>query len=1454
MARDSRSRPTRAPNWRPGERHEAHPARLWLKRLSMSAVALGLIVLFILSLSYFSRPRPIAFAALVVDSIDAGELATPAYASADRDRLASLSWNGAIVPDGSFESAKDLGLTAVDDPLEVLVCYVAAHAAVQLRGDETQVCLLTADIKRSELPEFVQVDEADSTSASSREVDDPNNKDRSSLVPLRKVLGALAKTPARVKIVLLDTPRIHMEPWLSLLQNDWTTTLAEDVRACNDETLWVVCPGATQGASRVDHKHGRSLFAHQVAEVLQGLHDSNENSRVDLGDLKERLTEVCGQAPFIANASSDPVSLSDVALPWSLSSPPPVPVADAEKDDDKKPADPAKPGDKKVATDPAWDAHDALLSLDPKQEITPVDYAPGAWRTLQTRLIWNDWRRQTGAEAGEDLLATEFSAVRPWLEMARNSQNQGLVLDALAPLQTAVKGYQSKWQRTWRKAPSPYRNAVRRRNLLLTRLPDYWRWKAARGEWEQSNAETDFADLSALCRSIDEVGGVDDQARAARLDESTEKKQADALRERIADEVRRAVVEACKSYDEKGEDARLSAQHQQQIEQLLLTALPTAEDRQRLWKVLKETSVKIARGEITPLPPVAAQASCEIALAKFVADFDPSREAAGDAACLFEATGKEGFADLKARLKFTQCLIDFESKLQDRFLEAKAPESRELEQFARAADALVDRDDRVGSIAAIPEWQSKLSVVVEPDRGIDLGSGEAHTFAVTITGGETGKGNEPFLQFTDIPDGLRVTSVDPEAKPSDGKFYGEKLTFQVQYDAQDAAGTDVAVFATANVGADSESFRIPITLPKASVFRLIAFNGSPFVRKEAAEIENEDGSSLDQTWLDAHPNVDTPYSLALERMTEANVDVKVELYQFEKEWDPNQALPANWEELQEVATLLPIQVTLGSGDKIRELKFKSASAEPNPTAEPAATPAQAASPAAPKGTLLTSLRFVAVISELKDQVPVRPQLKWLNINPMHPNRFLVADKSRIVRKDGELRAELSLVSHDTSTTRLAMPDGGMKAVLDMSEKLRKAAGAALIAQGSVTLMQNEAKTPTIELPSSLGDVDDRRLFVDVNKYPRAFMWVLSNDVRNMVPFAGNRLHIRPPRSQATDAPVLTFKPGETINLTLEVDAKAPDCIVEVGLRMTDDQDANRFTPKILRGIRQFRPRLVVDDNGALMVHCEVSDFEVTLDHEGSQGKARIYARMRDANPPAEDEIDLVLDATPPEIQPVTGQPLRHQAEQPLHIKVTVTDALSGPKALQYWVGTPPLSNMGSLPDGLPATSLPPSGDHETRDFTLKVEAVPVALPPRGGQIPLYMRAQDYSGEWSEVNRDPIMVDYVTQPMATSPDKIAGKPRDILVSLVYKRGDELVPCREPVVDLLDGAAADLLHAPPKDHAEGVAPGAVTLRQVPPGNYVLKAWGLVRGVPGAGTKSIEVPDDGADDPIQVQIVLK
>lgn len=1460
-----RSRPAKQPNWRPGDRQEVHPLRRWIVRLAWTIVAIALVAAFVMLMPTPGDREKVAFVPLTIENYDPGELPPPAFANSDRGGLAILKWTVTNTPKFSdpLKASAELGgwKANVDGKLDTLICYISSHVAVRPFGDkENHVCLIAPDFRRAQLAGFIA----------------PGNN--SPAVDVREFLQAMKQVPADVKLLLMDSPRVHAEPWLAALGKHWTETLAADVKATGDPNLWVLVPGGSDTVSRITHyapgaskaSSGNdppapgSLFSQAVADAFTAR--EGEDGKVTLSTLRKRLNEALGHEPLVLHASSeaqDPELLPHLLLPPAKATTTETEAAPASETSKPGAAATDSPDAKVTPPDPislAWQASDELLDVEQnKFSIGPNDYAPDLWRKLQSIMVWHDWAARTGwtppgGNSSDDPFA-DLVAAKPMLALAPNPAGASPRHPAIVPFREAIDGFKSD-EAAWKASPPGYRFAVRRRNLLAARVPDYWRWKTACG-FDPTPAKADLDLIHELSDRIAAVSQQQDGGAASELEAWSKTGDVQELFQRVTTEF--SAVEVTPLCDRKatpGKTPDLDAPTQFAIEQLLLTALPNAADRDRLWKSLREST--LTPGKMTrPSQVVNAQAQFEAMLVQFATELaeplnliDAERlqqqASAVNAAAVELADGEN--AD--ATVEFVRQLGAYNQLLAS--AAPRTPDNAVAELFVRFADPLVPRAPRSATLASLPKWNSPLKPIYDDE--LVLTNVTEANINLELKGAPVGK--TPSFQFKSIPSGLVVEHGGKPIRERE-PLTSDKFEFRITVDRNLISEPKALLEGEAWVAGSEErkAVNITVTLPTDSAFELVSTGATGLVKRQTS------AGAPQLVLLAFTQQPPTEFSLGVKRNSGPEPKFTASLYALDEQ-PPNTPLPQDFEALKSAARLLDVQVAVGKeSSQVSPLKFLPAA----PPAPPAASTTSAAAPpppAASSGEISLSSKYLAIVLEEPNAIGAGAAIHhvlWLAIEPLHPDRYVAAPRPAFDGDEAQKRFQIPIRAKTSVGGDVAIPSGGVTVSLGGSEVFRGVDRTI----GDENLTASLPIDASIDFPDEGADLTDARLFLDVGGYPRAFIWNVS-DNGSITSFQGSRIAFLEPEAPDPDDPPLSRPSNKSIDVAFEIDCDDPNCWVEMELRLFKDSgDGSEFDqflpgekpPTVIQrrrwtGTRQIANYLKPTESGRLAVGCKASDYSATLSPGPSQGRGEIWVRVVDTNDRAksiESRLPILIDGTPPEVDPVSfSETLDHIAGMDLVVPVRVTDSLSGPATLFFWQEEPSMDAGVANPQGQKARLDPPrpdDGGFRDRVFRITLKELPPSSLA-GEHVEIYLLAEDRVGNAMKKPK-PFVVRYRTRSMdQAAPGK--GMPRDVTIQVVYDHPRGPRPSRGASVTLVSGGGRDgeMQAAPPE--------GAVFL-QLEPGTYQFEAQGNMNNVQGIGKLTVTVPPEG-DGPIPRTITLQ
>jgi len=1445
-----RSRPAKQPNWRPSDRRDAHPLRRWFVRFAWTFGAVALVIVFIILLNWTVEGERVAFVSLTIENYDPGELPPPAFANADRASLSILPWTDTSTPKLSNPERAASALSNWQAPpeLDTLICYISSHVAVRPYDEkENRVCLIAPDFRRAELADFLV----------------PG--DNGAAVDVRDLLQAMKQVPAEAKLLVIDSPRAHAEPWLAALGRNWTDTLAADVKAAEDPALWVIVPGESDTVSRVNHQARDSQFSKAITDVLTA--NGGNAGPLDLATLVAQLTKATGQAPLVLHTGQSDDNPQFLQVRFSRPSAATNTAAnEAPATEKKSPDAPAKEGKDATPSPPdpvllAWQASDELLDVEQnKSSIGPIDYAPDLWRKLQSIMVWHDWAAHTGWTPPDDDTAhdpfADLIAAKPLLALAPEPAGSTPRHAAIRPLLDAANQFAAE-KKACEQSPPGYRLAVRRRNLLAARVPDYWRWKAVCGGFDPVKAKADLAIIRELSNRIAKVAQEGDSGTAGELEKWDDRDPAQQLFLRVTKDFSNAeVTPLCNRKATPGKAPSLDGATQFAIEQLLLSSLPSAKDRERLWTTLHESDFTPGQMKRTN-QIVSAQAQCEAMLVTLETELAESlnvldAERLGELAAAVKDAA-EGLGDGKnaaGAVDFARQLGAYSELLAS--VASRAPDSAAAELFVRFADPLVPRAPNSETLAALPVWKSPLEAVY-PGK-IELTQSTEAKINVTLRG--AGEGKTPTFQFKSIPAGLAVEH-NGKALQERVPITAEQFEFKISADRNIISGQDAVLTGEAWIAGTSEKKPVTITvaLPSDSQFEIVSLGKTGLVERKTS-------AGAPQLVLLAFPQEATEFALGVKQNSGPDTTLNASLYELEK--DPSNApLPKTFEALQSAARKLDVQVEVGakSATKVSPLKFLPA-APPTPPSAAAPTSAAPPPPAA-AGEIPLETKYLALV--LEESNPANPaaaiqHVLWMAIEPLHPDHYVAIPVPKPDFDGARKRFQIPIRAKTSIEGDVAIPSGGVPVTLGGSDVFHDANRV----NGEGVLTATHSINARIDFPEEGADLTDARLFLDVGGYPRAFMWSVE-DSGSIALFHGSRIAIKTPQRPEPDDPPLARRPNEPIDVAFEADCDDQDCQVELQLRLFEgdgDDDIGQFSlaekpPRVIiqrdwNGTRQFGNYVKPTETGLLAVGCNVSDFTERLLPGDSRGRGEIVARIVDPNRPAdslaEDRLPILFDGAPPTVLTESLEAtLEHFVDKDLIVPVRVTDRLSGPHTLHYWLEEPSMNAGVADPPGKKATLDPritEAGGFRDRVFTIPMKELPPSPPAGVGVARIYLLATDRAGNAME-EPEPFDVGYETVSMDQAGSG-KGKPRDVIVKVQYIRGTRPVDS--------SGAQVEIVSAGERQ-GEKKAAGAngATFEQLPPGTYQFKATGNMANAPGVKEMPITVPDSG-EGPIQKTITLE
>jgi hypothetical protein len=97
---------------------------------------------------------------------------------------------------------------------------------------------------------------------------------RSGRLSIDKLLSDVAKSPARIKLLVLDTGHLESDPRMGMLTNEFTRLVTQKVAALPaEDNVWVLTSNSLFEQAQVSLKDRRSAFGYYLAEGLKGAAD-----------------------------------------------------------------------------------------------------------------------------------------------------------------------------------------------------------------------------------------------------------------------------------------------------------------------------------------------------------------------------------------------------------------------------------------------------------------------------------------------------------------------------------------------------------------------------------------------------------------------------------------------------------------------------------------------------------------------------------------------------------------------------------------------------------------------------------------------------------------------------------------------------------------------------------------------------------------------------------------------------------------------------------------------------------------------------------------------------------------------------------------------------------------------------------------------------------------------------
>ena len=375
-----------------------------IKRLLMSVLVMALTGGFIAILWWiFWLPRVHVVALPITDY---GVLAVPPvrYSREDIDLLESVPTQPPllVLQDlEAFQQIRTLGKRLPAGPRDSLILYVRGHGV----SENGVAWLLCSDYSQA----------------------DPTFRYR-----LQDLLDQVEQSPARFKLLLLDTHEIAADPRLGMIVNEFPRLVEEVVRATNDPNLWVLSSCRPLETSHVCEPARCSVFGYFVTQGLRGAAHRGGGRWIDLDEFVNYVRRSVSdwvwqatergetQSPWLLRGGvgvAEPVESmhlvpftarpeeaaqdGTIATPGIAASNGAASGENVPGPNDKSAAAPVQPAaaaagaslsmaDDKLQValllEEAWKLRDQLQNRS-REAWIPTDYAPHLWREYQATLL-----------------------------------------------------------------------------------------------------------------------------------------------------------------------------------------------------------------------------------------------------------------------------------------------------------------------------------------------------------------------------------------------------------------------------------------------------------------------------------------------------------------------------------------------------------------------------------------------------------------------------------------------------------------------------------------------------------------------------------------------------------------------------------------------------------------------------------------------------------------------------------------------------------------------------------------------------------------------------------------------------------------------------------------------------------------------------------------------------------
>lgn len=440
--------------------------------------------------------------------------------------------------------------------------------------------------------------------------------------------------------------------------------------------------------------------------------------------------------------------------------------------------------------------------------------------------------------------------------------------------------------------------------------------------------------------------------------------------------------------------------------------------------------------------------------------------------------------------------------------------------------------------------------------------------------------------------------------------------------------------------------------------------------------------------------------------------------------------------------------------------------------------------------------ILAVLTDIDTQIS---QIWRLDFLPQKPMRFLnlSAGYNSILE-----RVEIQVKSNDSELT----PSNGHEIICEFKRPLPLRSQSRL--QGKITPLAAEINL-FAEVTPTAGRYET--VYVHVDNYPRAFIFHIPcwDEVQQIAPSLNEmNMEISKP------LPSTSFKaPADSIPVEFKVDAPVaafdkPNSLVEIGIDANRDRELNRDKTVKFYSDRQAEIWFLgLDEDGKILIENQVGDFRINLNGTGFRnsrvnvlGRIQTETLTKWSNP-----VEIRLDAKPPEIKRILLDPGNVVTpESKFLVRILADDGeMSGIASVKIGFA----DSNGVLSKDLPLI------ETEKQNDLSWLGEIPVGKLPMGANE-LLISATDGVGNQSKPSSRFFTL-VTAKKMAQ--DKLL--QRFELRGKVYYQNS-----------LMPGAIVELIHEGGETRSVPCdATGSFRFKDLPGGNYALKAKAVVRNKP-------------------------